>query len=137
MPIKPENLARYPKDWPQIRERIRQRACDKCENCGVQNRAWGFRKDGVFHPVNKLQVIDMVKSGREWVRPPFSFGGHRIIEIVCTTAHLDHVPEHCDDNNLRFWCQKCHLAYDAEHHAQSAYQTRREGKAISDMWSAA
>lgn len=137
MPIKPENVARYPKDWPQIRERIRQRANDKCENCGVQNRAWGFREHGVFHQVNKCAAIDFVKRGWEWVRPPFYMAGHRIIEIVCTVAHLDHVPEHCDDENLRFWCQKCHLSYDAVHHAQTAYRTRREGKAIADMWSAA
>jgi hypothetical protein len=28
MPIKPENKSRYPKDWPLIRERIRERAGD-------------------------------------------------------------------------------------------------------------
>lgn len=53
--------------------------------------------------------------------------------IVCTTAHLDHQPENCSDDNLRFWCQKCHLSYDQKHHLQTAYQTRREGKAIKDL----
>lgn len=133
MPIKPENRARYPKDWPQIVARIRERARNKCENCGVRNGAWGFREDGVFHRVNKRAMIDAVKRGREWVRPPFNFGPHRIIVIVCTTAHLDHVPEHVDDDNLRFWCQKCHLAYDHKYHQANAYQTRREGKAV-DMF---
>jgi hypothetical protein len=40
--------------------------------------------------------------------------------VVLTTAHLDHVPEHCDDANLRAMCQRCHLAYDAELHAATA-----------------
>ena len=130
MPIKPENRDRYPKDWPQIRARIQQRAKNCCEECGVQNGAWGFRADGRFHRVNKRQMIEMVRINREWVRPPFWFGQRRIIVIVCTTAHLDHVPENCLDDNLRFWCQRCHLAYDRAHHAQTAYETRRRGKAI-------
>lgn len=134
MPIKAENLARYPKDWLAIRARIQQRAGNKCEQCGVRNGAWGYRADGTFHRVNKQQMIEMVRRGREWVKPPFNFGPHRIIEIVCTTAHLDHVPEHCTDDNLRFWCQKCHLAYDHEHHMRSARETRREGKAVGDMF---
>ena len=37
MPIRPENKARYPKDWKQISLRIRARADNKCEDCGVEN----------------------------------------------------------------------------------------------------
>jgi 5-methylcytosine-specific restriction endonuclease McrA len=37
MPIKPENAARYPADWKQIRQRILARAENKCENCGAHN----------------------------------------------------------------------------------------------------
>ncbi len=33
MPIRPENRARYPKDWPQISLRIRARARHRCEFC--------------------------------------------------------------------------------------------------------
>ncbi len=130
MPIKPENAARYPADWPQIRAKTQARAGNKCEECGVPNRAWGYRVDGMFHRVNKRQTIDVVKRGREWVRPPFWLGRHRIIEIVCTTAHLDHVPENCADDNLRFWRQRCHLRYDSAHHRRNARETRRAGKAI-------
>ena len=35
MPIRPENKARYPKNWPEISARIRARAGNKCEDCGV------------------------------------------------------------------------------------------------------
>ena len=38
MPIRPENRARYPKDWKAISKRIREeRAGNKCEWCGAQN----------------------------------------------------------------------------------------------------
>jgi 5-methylcytosine-specific restriction endonuclease McrA len=37
MPIRPENKDRYPKDWKQISLRIRERAGQKCEDCGVEN----------------------------------------------------------------------------------------------------
>ena len=41
MPIKPENRARYPKDWKQIRATILDRAGHRCEwtDCGVSNGA--------------------------------------------------------------------------------------------------
>ena len=37
MPIRAENRARYPKDWKQISISIRERAGNKCENCGAEN----------------------------------------------------------------------------------------------------
>lgn len=37
MPIRPENKARYPKNWPEISAKIRARAGNKCEDCGVEN----------------------------------------------------------------------------------------------------
>jgi hypothetical protein len=133
MPIRPENRDRYPPDWPQIRARILERAKHRCEQCCVRNGAWGYRDAGTFHRVHKQGAIEAVRSGREWVKPPFLLGGHRIIEIVLTIAHLDHQPENCDPSNLRALCQRCHLAYDHEHHQQTAYATRREGRAI-DMF---
>lgn len=38
MPIRPENKAKYPKNWKQISERIRfERAKNHCEQCGAKN----------------------------------------------------------------------------------------------------
>jgi 5-methylcytosine-specific restriction endonuclease McrA len=84
MPIRPEERARYPKNWPDIRARIQARAGDKCEWCGAENHK--------PHPVTGAMV-------------------------VCTTAHLNHTPEDCRDENLKFLCQKCHNGYDAKHRA--------------------
>lgn len=49
----------------------------------------------------------------------------KLIVIVLTVAHLNHTPEDCDEANLRAWCQRHHLIYDAKHHASTAYATRR------------
>ena len=37
MPIRPENLHLYPKNWKQIREQILVRADNRCEWCGAEN----------------------------------------------------------------------------------------------------
>jgi 5-methylcytosine-specific restriction endonuclease McrA len=49
MPIRPENKHRYPKDWQEIRERILERANNRCEWCGAENY--------VPHPVTGAKVI--------------------------------------------------------------------------------
>lgn len=132
MPIKPENRARYPKDWRQIVARIRERAGNKCEQCAVPNGALIYRSDdGEWHEVgDPSKTYDRVLMSKTWAESE----GHKVIRVVCTTAHLDHTPENCGDDNLRYWCQKCHLAYDHEHHQRNARDTRRKGKAIADMF---
>ena len=91
MPIRPENKALYPKNWPEIRERIRARAGDKCEICGAEN-----------HKPNPI-------TGSK---------------VVCTVMHLDHNPENCAEDNLKFGCQKCHNSYDAKHRAKTRRRNR-------------
>lgn len=49
-------------------------------------------------------------------------------KVVLTVAHLDHNPQNCADENLKALCQRCHLRYDAKHHAQNAAETRRKKK---------
>jgi hypothetical protein len=53
---------------------------------------------------------------------------------VLTIAHRDHAPENCDDENLFAAYQRCHLAYDAEHHRRNAPATRRARKATGDLF---
>ena len=103
MPIKAENRKRYPKDWKDISLRIRfERAEGRCECRGECGHDHGGRCDarhGLPHPVTGSRVI-------------------------LTTAHRDHTPENCDDDNLFAACQRCHLAYDAEHHAKTRRATK-------------
>ncbi|HIH2621699.1 TPA: hypothetical protein ACYLIB_005653 [Burkholderia cenocepacia] len=143
MPIKPENRGRYPANWPEIRARILARASNCCEQCHVANgdvitRGTGkdagtfqrFVGDGeVFDAING-KVLGVCKASE------YSSNGHWT-KVVLTIAHLDHVPEHCDDDNLKALCQRCHLAYDAEHHRANAAATRRARKAIGDLFEVA
>ena len=97
MPISKENRALYPRDWKAVSARIRQRAGNRCE--GSPAYPWCRAANGEPHPVTGSVV-------------------------VLTTGHLDHDPANCADDNLRSWCQRCHLTYDARHHAKNAARTR-------------
>lgn len=120
MPIKPENRALYPANWPEIVERIRQRSGNRCENCGVPNGVTGYRdEDGNFH--------------RSWSNTELI--GHKLIKIVLTVAHVDDPdPANCADENLAHWCQRCHNTHDAPMRAVHARETRRSRKAIGDLF---
>lgn len=102
MPIKPENRARYPRDWPQISLRIRrERAGDRCEcrgECGHDHDGRCRERNGQLHSVTGSAV-------------------------VLTVAHLDHTPENNREENLRAMCQRCHLAHDRPEHARNARRT--------------
>jgi hypothetical protein len=135
MPIKPENVARYPKDWPQIRERILARAGYRCEweGCGAPHRVLGYWSDGVFVPLPRaLRDAGYDKAGQ---LVACSDGTElKIILLVLTIAHLDHTPENCADENLRAWCQRHHLGYDAEHHRANAWRTRHARCGTGDLF---
>jgi hypothetical protein len=135
MPIKPENAALYPANWKtEIRPGILGRAQWRCEACCVANHAWGWRDHrGGFHEVCKESFGHYMIGEHQFRRwPPFEIesdqGPLKIIKIVLTIAHLDHDPRNCAPENLRAWCQRCHLAYDLPHHQVSAYMTRRAAR---------
>lgn len=127
MPIKPENKARYPANWKEIRAAILERAHDCCEQCKAPNHERIARGDG--DDIDTYQLNDAnvycANTGKHLGRKRMSeFNLMRMVDIVLTIAHLDHVPEHCESENLRAWCQRCHLRYDAQHHAATARATR-------------
>jgi 5-methylcytosine-specific restriction endonuclease McrA len=128
MPIKPENRARYPKDWPAIRARILARAGNACEKCKAPNRtriARGAGKDEGTYMLDTAEVF-CADTGQHLGSCRHSdYQLARMVDVVLTIAHLDHTPENCADDNLRAWCQRCHLAYDAEHLRANAQATRR------------
>lgn len=47
-------------------------------------------------------------------------------KVVLTVAHLDHDPTNNRFSNLKAMCQRCHLTYDAPHHARNAALTRQK-----------
>jgi len=46
-------------------------------------------------------------------------------KVVLTCAHLNHVPEDVQRNNLVALCQRCHNRYDQPHRQANAQRTRR------------
>lgn len=134
MPIRPENKARYPADWKQVRERILKRADWKCEHpgCRARHGVTGYWRDGRFVPMPEALWNAGYKAGD--VVACAEGERLKIIKVVLTIAHLDHTPENCADENLRAWCQRHHLSYDAKHHAQTAYATRKAAAGTADLW---
>lgn len=90
MPIKPENKDLYPPNWSAIRAAILARAGHRCEGSPdfPECRAENYQ----HHPITGSRV-------------------------VLTVAHLNHDPADCRPENLRAWCQMCHLNYDRKHRA--------------------
>ena len=109
MPIRPENRARYPADWKRIADAIRERAQQQCEGSPAYPNCRA--RNGDPHPVTGSLV-------------------------VLTVAHLDHTPENCEPHNLKAMCQRCHLTYDAVHHAKTAYANRKKASLTLDMFDA-
>lgn len=142
MPIRASEKERYPKDWPTISQRVRERANGHCEFCGLKNYSLGGRtKDGKWLPAQpmgeKMLHLEWPKPGEIWWCGNGETEGRaklKIVRIVLTVAHLDHTPENCADDNLKALCQRCHLVYDAKHHAKNAAETRRKSLNIVDLF---
>ncbi|MCR4295491.1 MAG: hypothetical protein NUW21_08150 [Elusimicrobia bacterium] len=113
MPIRPENRARYPVDWKALSNHIRfERAEKRCECPG------GAEGCGL-HRGRRCEEHHGERA--KWARG----------KVILTVAHLDHDPANCRDENLAAMCQRCHLRYDRQHHAETAALTRdaRRGQA--------
>lgn len=144
MPIRPENKARYPKDWPQISAAKREVAGQCCEKCKAPNGRWirrGKTEDG--HHVWRLATdscyMDGVCAETGLLVPDTdedSVGYGAEVKVVLTVAHLDHQPENCAPDNLRAWCQRCHNAYDAPMRARGVAERRKAKRAVKDMFNA-
>jgi hypothetical protein len=122
MPIRPENAARYPKDWKTVVvPRIRARSGGRCEctgqcgiNHGLTTESYGVRC--------QRRDRDPIEVG---VAKPF---------IVLTVMHLDHQPENCADENLLHACQSCHNRYDAPVRAAGIKARRKALNADGDLF---
>lgn len=112
-PIRESEQHRYPADWDEISRRIRlYRADGWCEcdgRCG---------HDHTDDPESRTTRCSAINGH------PHPVTGSR---VVLTVAHLNHIPEDCRDENLMAMCQRCHLAYDREHHAETRAARRAGG----------
>ena len=163
MPIRPEQRKLYPAHWPQISRDCRERARWRCQHPGCTAKQYSVGHWVCFaggqHEWRPLEGNNPPKTAQDHefdnAGEGCNFQGDRwtykaaraFVDrmwaptdedrptiIVLTVAHLNHDPTDCDPENLRSWCQRHHLAYDAKHHAANAYQTRRARKAIGDLF---
>lgn len=112
----PIDYRKYPPDWGDISKRIRDRAGNVCEECGVPNGSHVTRAKG-----DRSQWTQ-VEAGK----------GTRIVLTVhhIGVDHADGTPgdprDKMDvrDENLIALCQACHLAADLDHHIAEARKTR-------------
>ncbi len=120
MPIRPENKARYPRNWKtEVVPRIRARSGNRCECTG---------QCGGVH----CQYDNMPTRCGKWNGMPIDdIQGPK---IVLTVMHLDHQPENCADDNLLHACQGCHNRYDAPMRRRGIVERARASRAISDMF---
>lgn len=107
MPIRAENRARCPADWPEIRARMLERAAGRCEcvgECGRDHRAVFFGRDlatgeELHAETDRCAALNGLPHPRTHSK------------VVLTVHHRDHRPENSDDEaNLVALCQDCHLA---------------------------
>lgn len=109
MPIRPENRARYPKDWKScVVPAVRQRSGNRCEGSPAYPDCRA--KNGEPHPVTGSRV-------------------------VLTVAHLHEDDlETRDLDRLRHWCQRCHNTYDMPMRQRNASITRHAKRGQPDIF---
>ena len=131
MPIRPENKARYPKDWKDISQRIRKRAKRRCEcygECGIDHRDEMATTHGPEYANYERNWPDRCSARNHEAHP---LTGSK---VILTVAHLDHTPENCDDDNLKAMCQRCHNRYDAPVRRAGMRQRKRARNAIGELF---
>lgn len=122
----PIDYTKYPPNWKALRTTVMARAEERCEctgACGSVHHASDRllpRCDAPHH----ARIVRPARRPAQW-----DYAGPipeaAVIRVVLTIAHLCHDPS-CDDlDHLRAFCQRCHLKYDAAHHARNASRTRR------------
>lgn len=141
MPIKPENRALYPADWPAISREAKERAGWRCVHpgcCARQYAAgeWQIAAGGhVF-----VELVQPAKTWTEARQAAAEFYATRgevdkpPIVIVLTVAHLNHDPTDCRPENLAALCQRHHLAHDHDHHRANAQATRRAKSGTAELF---
>ena len=132
MPISKENKKRYPKNWPEIRDRILGRAAYRCEctgECGIEHEHQ-LMEGPLRHVCGAPQRAKIVRSHDKkdwWFYLEPSQG--KPVRIILTIAHHpDHTIENVSEDNLKAMCQMCHLRVDRHLHAANAAETRRRKK---------
>lgn len=116
MPIRPEQRAKYGDDWTAFSASIRfgraQGGCECDGRCGADE-------------------THLSEEGRCTARHDDPLPGGW--KVVLTVAHLTHDPAERDPDLVMAMCQRCHLSYDRDHHAETR-AARRGDKDQPLLW---
>lgn len=113
----PFDRKKYPREWPEISRRIRERSGGRCECDGLCGLHRGRR------------CVERNGEKAKWAKG----------KVVLTVAHLgiakeDGLPGDPNDKmdvrdeNLRAMCQRCHCRLDIPEHVANAKKTREKKK---------
>jgi len=142
VPIARELRHFYGRVWQTVtRPRILKRAGHKCEHCGKPNHrrvyVWSSSPGSQYWTLTKIRQVwrycefngaagNFVLFGRQWRTA-------RRIRVVLTIAHLNHTPGDDRDENLKAFCQWCHLNYDKEHHRETRAARKDRGRPLLQL----
>lgn len=108
---------RYPSNWKTLSHKVRfEIAKGRCQcegECGLHRTHPGPRR---------CEEID--RQPAKWAKGT----------VVLTTAHLCQDSACDDETHLKAMCNRCHLRYDVKQHQRNAFLTRREGKAMGELF---
>lgn len=140
---------KYPKNWKNISRRVRfERANGCCQWCGKPHGAqvlvgaencWAG-SDGQWRNARGKPIPGPMPWPKDyWWKYVIRHGGQipqlRQAVVILATAHLDHDPTNCADENLAALCQFCHASYDVDQRSWSGNITLdlRRGQRV--LWS--
>lgn len=131
MPIAEHRKQLYSDDWPEISQRVREEAGQRCEHCNAPNGehvvrcteepgAYGelwFDPDGVpgctWHNVRGELIKPKYDPSWDVMSDCDDLPeGMRWVKIVLTVAHVDQDATNNARENLRALCQRCHFELD-------------------------
>ncbi len=96
------NKQLYPKHWREIREAVKERACHRCEECGVEEGT----------------LMTSRHTGKRYI-------------LYLHAAHLGDNPRDGRMRNLRCLCPSCHMKFDRNQETQACKSIHRRGYRIT------
>ena len=113
----PIDYKKYPPNWKkEIVPRILERANNRCEKCGLENKQTVYAiKLWVRGEGGKYQFKTLWFSSENDAKREDLHGNIKPVKVVLTISHLDHdeTNHEVSDDRLEANCQLCHLRYDA------------------------
>ena len=121
----PMERKRYPSDWRQIAQKIREDSNWQCQSCGKPCRKLGEALsvfEARIEPVWTNVLIEIICDDEIGI-----VAKYRPKRFLLTVAHLDQDPGNNSLENLKALCAPCHLRYDTRFRGYNR-RTKRERK---------